>query len=161
MSQDVLDLCSGFPQHDFDAGEELLAQGPGTGRLFVLIRGSVEIRRDGVAVATVSQPGSFLGEIAALLGRGHTASVVALEPTGAHVVHDAARAVVERPALLLAVARVLALRLDAMTGYLADLSRTYGGEDGHLAVVHTVLGELMTIRPLSVEPGSERDVPDY
>ncbi|MGH9156005.1 MAG: Crp/Fnr family transcriptional regulator [Acidimicrobiales bacterium] len=161
-TDEVLELCEGLPRRSFEPGEVLLAQGPATDRMYVVIEGCVEVRRNGVAVATVTEPGSFLGEIAALLGRGHTADVVAAGPTSVFVVADAARALDEHPALVRAVARVLATRLDAMTGYLADIGRTYGEASGHLGLVHTVLGELLSARPLAVEPGSARhDVPDY
>lgn len=163
MSDDVLALLEGMELRRFAPGETMLQEGPSSGTILVLAEGSAEIRKGDLVVASVSEPGSFLGEISALTGSGHMASVVAREPTAAYVIPDAARAIEERPALALAIARLLARRLNAVTTYLADIKRQYGGEDGHLGMMDEVLSELLTMRGASnVRPGSEReDVPDY
>lgn len=160
MTDDVLALCAGLPQRGFAAGTELLAEGKRTGQMLVLVEGCVEIRRGGTALATVAEPGAFLGEMAALLDVGHTASVVATAPTQVYVIEDATEAIRRSPELLLAVARLLAGRVNAMTTYLADLARQYGDDSGHLGLVHTVLGELTGVQPLKEEKGSQREVPD-
>lgn len=162
MTDDVLSLLDGLLTQRFDAGEVLLAEGANSGTIFVLAEGAVEIRKGDLTVATVRERGSFLGEISALLGSGHTASVVAAEPTSVYVIRDAAHAIEQRPALALAIARLLARRLHAVTTYLADIKRQYGGEEGHLGVMDQVLSELLTLRVSPVAPGSAReDVPDY
>lgn len=162
MTDDVFALLDGMELHRFAAGETLLAEGPGTGSIYVLADGSVEIRKGDLVVASVSERGSFLGEISALVGSGHTASVVAREPTAAYLIPHATTAIEERPALALAIARLLARRLNAVTTYLADIKRQYGGEEGHLGLMDEVLSELLTMRTSTVAPGSAReDVPDY
>jgi len=162
MTDDVLALLHGMQMRRFGVGDELLAEGANSGTIFVLAEGAVEIRKGDMTVATVRERGSFLGEISALLGSGHTASVVASEPTTAYVIPDAANTIEQRPALALAIARLLARRLHAVTTYLADIKRQYGGEDGHLGLMDEVLSELLTLRVSPVAPGSDReDVPDY
>ena len=158
----VLALCGGVPEQVFAPGEALLGQGATSGRLLVLVEGEVGVYRQGVLVVRLSQPGEILGELSALLGTGHTASVVALVPTRCHVIADAATALAEHPDLLMAVARLLARRLQAVTAYLVDIKRQYGGEDGHLGMMDQVLSALMNVKPLPIEPGSDReDMPDY
>lgn len=161
MTDDVLALCAGLPQRTFATGAELLPEGERTGRMLVLVAGCVEIRRGRTRVATMSESGALLGEMAALLDIGHTASVVATEPTLVYVIEDAAEAIRRRPELLLAVARVLAVRVNAMTSYLADVARQYGDDSGHLGLLHTVLSELTNVRPLGTKPGSQREAPDH
>ena len=159
---DVLALCQGLPEQQFAPGEALLWEGSRSGQLFVLIEGVVQVERDGVALVHLSEPGIFLGEISALLGVDHSASVVAATPTRCHVIENAAITLADHPELLAAVARLLARRVNAMSSYLVDVKRQYGGEDGHLGMMDEVLSQLMSVRPLSIQPGSAReDMPDY
>ncbi|MFO7961389.1 MAG: Crp/Fnr family transcriptional regulator [Nitriliruptoraceae bacterium] len=159
---DVLALCSGLPSRTFDAGEVLLAEGAPPTTMFVLVTGRVEVRKGQVTVTSVSDPGSFLGEMAALLGTATSADVVAVTPTEVLVLEDPAAAVADDPQLTLAIARLLARRLQAVTSYLGDLRRQYADLDGHLSMMDTVLSELTSMRPREIEAGSERDdVPDY
>jgi CRP/FNR family transcriptional regulator, cyclic AMP receptor protein len=158
---DVLALCEGLPRRGLATGERLVAEGERDTRMFVLESGSVAIHRDGVALTRVDEPGAFLGEMSVVLARPPTADVVALEPSSVVVIDDAAAALVDSPALLLAVARLLARRLDAVTGYLGDLKRQYADTDGHLGMMDEVLAALMSIRGPAMEAGSERgDLPE-
>jgi len=159
---DVLTLCRGLPARTFAPGERVLAEGDRGGTVFVLVTGRVEVRKGEVTITSVSEPGAFLGEIAALLGTPISADVIATEPSEVLVVEHAATSISERPELTLAIARLLARRLQAVTSYLADLRRQYADQGGHLAMMDTVLSELTSSRPSEIEAGSERDdVPDY
>jgi len=150
-----------LPEQRFAPGDVLFEEGGRSGRVFVLVEGTVEVYRGDVLVTSLSEPGAFLGEMAALLGTAHSARVVASQPTRAFVVDDAAGAIAERPALALAIARLLARRLHAMTTYLVDIKNQYADQPGHLGMMHEVLSGLMNVRPNRVEPGSARhDVPD-
>ena len=159
--ESVLSLCADVPDQVFAVGEELL--GPnGRGRMLVLVEGEVGLFRHGMLVVRLHTPGELLGEMSALLGTRNTASVIALAPTRCRVIPDAAAALAQHPELLLFVARLLARRLNAVTGYLADIKHQFGGEDGHLGLMDEILAELMSVTPLPIEPGSARDdVPDY
>jgi CRP/FNR family transcriptional regulator, cyclic AMP receptor protein len=159
---DALTLSAERPERTVAAGETLITDGaPGTA-LYVLVEGGFEVRRHGQRLTTVSEPGAFLGEIAALLGTSYGADVVALERSTVRVIDDPATAIADDPHLALAIARLLARRLRAVTTYLGDLKEQYAGSGGHLALMDQVLSELTALGPAAVEPGSEReDVPDY
>lgn len=159
---DVLSLCRGLPSRTLAQGERVLIEGARGGTIFVLVTGRVEVRKGGVTITSVSEPGAFLGEISALLGTPTSADVVATEPTEVLVLEHAELSIAERPELTLAIARLLARRLQAVTSYLGDLRRQYADQGGHLSMMDTVLSELASTRPREVEAGSERDdVPDY
>ena len=158
---DVLALCEGLPRREVAEGERLVAAGDPGVQMFVLVTGSVAIERGGVALTRVDEPGAFLGEMSVVSARPASADVIALEPSTVVVIDQAARALTDSPELLLAVARMLARRLDAVTGYLSDLKRQYADADGHLGMMDQVLGALMSIRTTPMEPGSERsDLPE-
>ncbi len=159
---EVLKLCADRPRRTLDPGEVLIGRGTRGDCLYVLIAGAVEVRDGEVVITTVREPGSFLGEVAALLDTSYGADVVAVEPSTVAVIEDAGTVVATEPDLALAIARLLARRLRAVTSYLTDLRRQYAGTDTHLAVMDQVLGELMTSPVDVAEAGSEReDVPDY
>ena len=158
--EEILTVCQDLPSQDFAAGAELMSEGSRSGLIYVLLEGTVGIEISGVLVKRISDPGSFLGEIAALLGTAHSARVVALTDCRTRVM--AADSILESPAVLLGMARLLAARLHAMTGYLVDLRNQYGDEETHLGMMAEVLSELTSVRPVTVSPGSARaDVPDY
>jgi CRP/FNR family transcriptional regulator, cyclic AMP receptor protein len=157
--EEILSLCRNLPTRDFPAGAELISEGSRSESIYVLLEGTVGVVISGVLVTRISDPGSFLGEIAALLGTAHSARVVALTDCRARVL--AADSIVDNPAILLGMARLLAARLHGMTGYLVDLRNQYGDEDTRLGMMAEVLSELTLVRPSGVTPGSARtDVPD-
>lgn len=158
---EVLTLCGGLPRRELAAGERLIVQGQRHDRMFVLEHGSVAVEREGRVLTRVEEPGSFLGEMSVVMGRPATADVVAYEPSCVVVIDDAGSALLDSPELLLAVARLLARRLDAVTGYLGDLKRQYADAEGHLGMMDEVLTGLVSIRSTPMQPGSERnDVPE-
>jgi len=157
-----LSLCTGLPEVRLVAGDRLIEEGIRTDRLYILKSGAFEVIRNGVRVVLIDEPGSFLGEISALLGSAPTASAVATCSSAVHVIEKASAAVQNDPQLTYAIARLLARRLSALTAYLVDIKRQYADSNTHLALMDQVLGNLMAINPTAVKPGSERsDVPDY
>lgn len=161
-SPTVLALCSGWPVQQLAAGATLLRQGTRSDRLFVLRTGAVDVLRDGVRVVRIAEAGAFLGEMAVVLGSAATADVVVAQDCEVHVLDAAAGTATRDPALMLAIAQLLARRLQAVTTYLADIKRQYADTDTHLAVMDQVLARLMELQPAAVAPGSERhDTPDY
>jgi len=154
--------CSDLPELLVGKGATLIEEGVRSDRLYVVKRGSFEIVREGVRLVVVREPGSFLGEMSAVLGSPPTASVVAVEDSVVHVLDDASNAVRTQPELTHAVARLLARRLAAVTAYLADIKRQYADSNTHLALMDQVLGNLISASPTDERTGSERDdVPDY
>ena len=157
----VLALTDGLPARHLAAGEVLFGQGDGDERtVAVLVEGSLRVELDGVALAEITVPGAFVGEIGALLGTARSATVVAVEPSEVRVIGDPESFFRDDPRLGLEVARQLAGRLQRLLAYLGDVRAQYAGADGHLGVLDTVLGKIASRPPVDIEPGSDRDA-DY
>ena len=79
-----------LPLATYQAGETVLAAGSTTGRLLILREGAVEIVKEGVQIAKVTEPGAVFGELSVLLNQPHTADICALENSQFHVADAAA-----------------------------------------------------------------------
>ena len=139
---DILPLLQHCEKRSFPTGEIMLEQGGNSGRLLFLIEGGVEVLKDDVLVATISQPGATFGELSVLLGVPHTASVRARTPSTFYVVDDPRTFLESSPSVCLHVCRLLARRLDSMTRYLVDVKHQLAGDD-HLGLVDGVLATLL------------------
>ena len=160
--QEFLDVARGLPERSIAAGDTLLVEGTRPGALFVLLDGTLQIQKGGQTIATIAEPGVCVGEMSLLLGVPATANVVATEATRVAVIEDAGQTIEEHPNLALALARMLATRLQHMTTYLADLQQQYADHEGGLGMVHTVLGTLLHRPGVRSELGSDRDPePEY
>src|SRR5262245_59803784 len=84
----ILTALQDRPARQFEAGETVLEQGQRSGLLFILIEGTVEVIKDGVIVATASEPGAIFGDLSALLSGPHTASVRAIHSSRFYVVSE-------------------------------------------------------------------------
>jgi CRP/FNR family transcriptional regulator, cyclic AMP receptor protein len=140
---DILEKCTGLPEVQLAPGTILLAEGETSGKLYILIDGEMQVSHGGVEISTISAPGSVFGEMSFLLQAPHTASVTALRPSRAYVVDDVDRFLVTAPQMLQHIATLLALRLQCVTGYLADIKRQYAEHGDHLCMVDEVLGSLL------------------
>jgi CRP-like cAMP-binding protein len=119
----LLALAEGLPRRQLSEGDTLLAEGTRPGRLFVLLEGVLRIEKGGVPITSITERGACVGEVSLLLDVPATADVVASEPTTVAVVDDAERVLASDPGTSLALARLLATRVQHMTTYLADLQR--------------------------------------
>ena len=156
----MLALCADLPISQFAPGDSLMTEGSTSGVIHVLEAGTVGIEVGGILVKRVSEPGSFLGEISALLGTTHSARVYAITECRTRTMPAAAAT--GNPDLLLGMARLLAARLNAMTGYLSDLRHQYSDSETQLGLMSEVLSELSSVRPGGLPLGSSRpDQPDY
>jgi len=138
----LLDYVGTHSSREFAPGGIVIEQGEWTGELLVLLSGEVEILRDNVQVAAAAEPGVAFGEMSALLGGPHTATVRAVTPAVFAVIEKPREFMVAHPEVSLYVAEVLAQRLNTLTKYLIDVKRQYEGHD-HLGMVDEVLEELM------------------
>ena len=138
------------------AGTVLLAEGTKSGRIYVLVEGTLEVARGDMPIAVISEPGSIFGEMSILLDSSHTATVRAVSPAIVQEFADGAEFLRSDPDTTLVVARLLAQRLQAATTYLVDLKRQYAGHGTHLAMVGEVLASLINQQPGEFLPGSER-----
>jgi CRP-like cAMP-binding protein len=71
--------CGSATLATYQPGETVLAAGSTTGRLLILKQGAVEVVKEGVEIAKVTEPGAVFGELSVLLDQPHTADVRALE----------------------------------------------------------------------------------
>ena len=154
---DLLALTADLPSRHAAAGEELLHEGGRSGSLLILVAGEVEVRRGDVTLAVVGEPGACLGEISVLLDRAHGATVVARTDVEVREAADAMALLTSDPRIGIAVAAVLAHRIDVLNAYLSDVLHQYGGAGGHLSLLHDVLADLATSRPQPIETGSARE----
>lgn len=155
--QELLALTLGLPEIELAPGDVLLAEGDETGRLFVLVEGSLMVRMDGADFVAIDAPGACVGEMALLLQQNHSASVIAVNPSRLRVIDRAQEALRTNPEVLHAVATLLARRLDLVNRYLVDLQRQYSDVDGGLGMVGDMLKQLAGHHGQRVEPGSERE----
>ena len=153
----ILELIRGSEVRRYDPGQVVLEQGEKTNLLFFLISGAVEVIRDGVQVARASQPGAVFGEISALLGGKHTATVRALEPCEFHVVQNPREFLEASPIICLHVCELVARRLDTLTKYLVDVKQQFQGDE-HIGMVDEVLVTLMHREPINRVKPSESKV---
>jgi len=142
----LLTELQGQPELAVAAGDLIIRQDDQTGRLFVLIDGTVEVRKDGVSVTKVSDAGAVFGELSALLETPHTAEVRALAPSRFYVVDDARAFLQAHPSATWQMCTLLARRLDAVNKYLVDLKQQFAGHD-HLGMVDGMLDMLMHRQP--------------
>jgi len=126
--QSLLALAAVHPALNLDAGKTLIVQGLAGGDLYVLESGELAVERDGVKIATISTPGSPVGEMAVILGTAASATVRAERPTTVRVVRDAVSAVRQDPELSFRLAWLMANRLDSTSAYLVKLTRQHEGK---------------------------------
>jgi CRP-like cAMP-binding protein len=151
----ILELLQGCEPHRYAAGEEVIRQGSQTGCLFFLMEGTVEILRDGVPVATSSEPGGVFGEMSALLEAPHTATVRAKTPCAVCIVPDSLAFLESSPAMSHSVSKLLAQRLNALNKYLVEVKTKREGA-GHLDVVISALEGLLHHHPArSTQPDAK------
>lgn len=153
----ILDAVQDRELCRFAAGEVVITQGTRTGKLFYLIEGAVEVLRDDVSVARTAEPGAIFGDLAALLGGDHTATVRTLEPSTFRIVEDPRAFLHASPPACLHLCELLARRLDALNHYLVDVKLQFEGHD-HIAMVDSVLNTLLHRQPRPRERPSESTI---
>ena len=94
----------------YEEGTVLLQQGHNDHVVFILEWGAVEVIKDDVQLALISQPGSIFGDLSALLEIAHTATVRVKERSGFRVIPQAHIAFRSSPRLALFIAQQLARR---------------------------------------------------
>ena len=69
MLDDVLALTEVLPTRRLAAGEVLFVVGESSSAVVILVEGDLVIESGGVVIARHAAPGTFIGEIGALLGQ--------------------------------------------------------------------------------------------
>ncbi len=158
--QTILDFCDGLPKKQLKTGDVLLEEGACTGKLYFLIRGRIEIMKGDYRVNSVCDAGSVFGEVSVLTDRPHMATVRVQEDSDVYVVDNADDFLKKNPEINYFLSKLLAQRLQSVTGYLVDLKRQFEDQNNHLGMVDEVLGSLVHQQVDDFSPGSDRDTYD-
>jgi CRP-like cAMP-binding protein len=153
---DMLELAAHLPDLLVAPGDTVCAEGGRSNAIWVLVSGRLAVIKNGVQVNAIDRPGAIIGEIAVLLERGNSATVVAETPAVLKYASDGAAFLKSHPEISAFVAKGLAERLNFVTTYLADLKHQYGDAPG-LAMVGEVLNQLASRQGPKARPGSARD----
>ena len=119
--RELLALSEGLPLREVEPGDALVVEGERSGVLYVLERGALTVARAGVTIAVISTPGSLVGEVAALVGGDHTATVTATIPSALRVAEDGEAFLRSSPEITFLVAGEVARRLQGLVAYVAEL----------------------------------------
>jgi CRP-like cAMP-binding protein len=160
MLADVLALTEGLPERRLEAGGIVFREGDASATVAVLVEGHLIIDAGGVVLNNFTLPGTFVGEIGALLNQERSASVVAATDTVIREIGDPTSFFASHPELGLEVARQLAGRLHRLTAYIGDVQRQFGDRDDHMAMFGELLSRISSRPVIDIEPGSDRS-PDY
>ena len=126
-----------LPVVTYQVGETVIVSGSKTGRLLILMKGTVAILKENTEIARVGEPGAIFGELSLFLDQPHTVDVRALE-TSQFYVADATAFLARNPTAIVYLARALAKRLDAANHALVQLKSLLRIAEPHSAVAKTV-----------------------
>ena len=116
----LLDFCSGHNLEIFEHNEILLKEGDKKSIFFVLLDGKIEISKRGVNVAAVTNRGTLMGEMSAILDVPHTATCRAVGDVKAYAFSIDQNILKDNPAMLLLIAQNLAKKLLKLTASLVE-----------------------------------------
>ncbi len=103
-----------YPEKAVRAGQLIFRQGDPSRALYVLLEGRLAVIEQGVRIASISDPGTVVGESAYLIGCNRLADVKADTDCRLQVVDDVEKFFREDPERSLEIARLLAHRLRDM-----------------------------------------------
>jgi CRP/FNR family cyclic AMP-dependent transcriptional regulator len=146
-------IVDGLPARALERGEILIEEGGHGTELYFLKSGGVEVLKGDTLITKEFEPGAVFGEMSVLLGCYSTATVKVILPSVFYTAEKGAEFLKSNPQLSLYLATLLAMRLEAVTRYLADVKRQYADEGGHLGMVESLLSTLMMRHPRRVERG--------
>ena len=132
-----------LPVLEFQDGDVIVAEGKKAKALYFLKSGQVAIDRNQERVADINEFGFAFGDVALLLDRPALTESRAQGAVCVYVAHDVDAFLLERPELLLHLARGLARKMDFMASYLADIKKQYAEDGSHLGMVHEVLDSFL------------------
>ena len=140
----LLTLTFSQPTRNLAPGEILITEGDPGGSLYVLETGKLTVERDGVAIATIAEPGALVGEMSVLTGTPNSATVRAEGKAAVRVVKDAMAFLERQPAVALRVATLLSRRLDATSALLAELKRDHHATPAEQSIFTRLMTSLFT-----------------
>ncbi len=136
------ELTASRPTRSLTDQEILLVQGEGGGDFFILLSGKLAVVRDGISIATISQPGTLVGEMSVLRGTPNSATVLAEGPAKVRVVRDANKLLDTEPGLARRVAALVAGRLDATSSLLVELAKQNKDRASEKSLLSRILASL-------------------
>lgn len=119
----LLTLTNAYPTLTLEEGEVLIEAGEARGELFILVSGTLKVKRDGVEIARISEPGALIGEMSVLLGIDHSATVTAMGEVTVRHIEDGLRWLENSTVAALHVATMACQRLDATSAMLVELRK--------------------------------------
>jgi CRP/FNR family transcriptional regulator, cyclic AMP receptor protein len=130
------------PTRTLAPGEVLLVEGTSRGDIHVLLMGELAVERGGVQLASLSNPGTLVGEMSVLLSRPATATVRAVRETRIRSLNGAAQILARDAELAMHIAALVAARLDATSSVLVDLNREHAGKAQEQGMLSRILSAL-------------------
>ncbi|RMD81789.1 MAG: cyclic nucleotide-binding domain-containing protein [Lentisphaerae bacterium] len=109
---------------EFKAGSKILTEGEQSSKVYLLQRGGVSVSIQGEEVCRINEEGSIFGEISALLGCPHTATVTVVESATFWVIEDLRQHLRDNPEDAIAITEVLAARLYQMNQKFLEFKET-------------------------------------
>lgn len=116
----------GLEEITIDQGVVILHQGKRQQKVYVLIKGRVEVRAGEHEIADINAPGTIFGEISALLGTDHVADVITAESSQFYVIENFRDFFIQHPDAGLGVAQLLACRLVTMNNHFVAIKDQLG-----------------------------------
>lgn len=135
-------LTVALPLETLTPGTQLTTEGTRSGQLYILESGRLKVTRGGVTLASISEPGAIVGEMAVLLGIPHSATVTAETSTKVRVLNDALEALVHHPELALHIATVACARLNTTSALLVQLQSQTTDQPRENALLSRLLGAI-------------------
>lgn len=117
----ILNYCKYLQEKKYDANTTILKEGESDNTLYVLKEGSVEIRKNGIKINEVSNPGALFGEMSVLLDVPHTAEVVTLSESTIYSIQNASDFLRNQKEFSYHLSKILAERLQLVNQNLSVL----------------------------------------
>jgi potassium efflux system protein len=106
-------------------GEVIIREGDPSNGFYMLVSGSVEVRKQDCLLETINTPGTIFGEMSQLLKKPRTTTITAIEDTElALVTMGIEQLVVSHPTIAIKLILTLAKRLDTANQRLFEKSNS-------------------------------------
>jgi CRP/FNR family cyclic AMP-dependent transcriptional regulator len=148
----LLTLTKSQPVRALAAGEALIEAGEAGGELYVLQSGRLSVQREGLQIATITEPGSLIGEMSVLLGDDHSATVRATTPVEVRVIENAIAFLESTPLVALQVATLVCQRLEATSALLVEIKKEAAAGKSEQGFLERIFGAVTGTGPGALPP---------
>ncbi|MEQ1768290.1 MAG: cyclic nucleotide-binding domain-containing protein [Devosia sp.] len=143
----LLTLTKGQPTRQLIPNESLLTAGEQSGELYILESGRLSVVRDGVAIASITEPGALIGEMSVLLNIEHSATVRAETEAVVRVIDDPIGFMERSPLVALHVATLACARLNTTSALLVELKREAEGQSKQQGLLSRIFASMVVSEP--------------